>query len=117
MIRPVPHQDALAQKKLLVTWDVPDDDGAPPRDALLAAVWAALRQQHRAPETSQDEQVEVRSVAPGSEPDTFRLAFRYVFDRDFASQYDQRETFDAELVVDRTGALVSITAWLEQPPA
>ena len=107
-------QDAIAKKKLRLYWDAAEIAGAPPRDALLEAVWAALRQRHDPPATSQDEKVEVRSVTAGSQPGTYRLAFRYVFDRDFASQYDDKEAFEAELVVDGTGALIDIAAWTPQ---
>jgi hypothetical protein len=107
-------KDAIARKKLRVYWDAPDLDGAPARDALLDGIWTALRQQHRAPETSQDERIEVQSVTAGDEPGTYRVALRYTFDRDFASQYDERETFTAELVLDRTGALASIDSWVSQ---
>jgi hypothetical protein len=103
--------DAIAKKKLRVYWDAPEPAGAPPREALLEGLWAALRQQHRAPEISQDERVEVRSVT-AADDGSFRVRLRYTFDRDFASQYDEREIVDGELVLDRAGALVAIEAWI-----
>lgn len=106
--------DAITKKKLRLYWDAAAVDGAPSRDAVLEAVWAALRQRHDPPGTSQDEKVEVHTVTAASEPGTFRLAFRYVFDRDFASQYDEKEAFEVELVVDATGALLAFTGWNPQ---
>jgi hypothetical protein len=102
--------DALAKKKLRVYWDAPEPAGAPPREALLEGVWAALRQQHRAPAISQDERVEIRALT-AADDGSVRVRLGYAFDRDVASPYDERELIDAELVLDRTGALIAIEAW------
>lgn len=104
---------AVATKKLRVYWDAAPLASAPPREALLEGVWAALRAQHGPPGSSQDERVEVRSVTEGPSPDTFTVAFGYVFDRDFASQYDETERYDGAVLLDRAGALVSIASWAQ----
>lgn len=101
--------DAVARRKLRVTWTAPDLDGAPDRAALLAGIWAALRRQRAAPGISQDEAVEVRAITPAA--DGLRVSLGYVFDHDFASQYDRCDGFDVELVLDGAGALIAIAAW------
>jgi hypothetical protein len=101
---------ALATRKLRVSWDAPAVDGAPDRAALLDGIWAALRQRHAAPAIAQDEQVEVLAITADA-PGTFRVALRYTFDHDYASQYDRRDTFAVELVVDHAGALLAVAGW------
>lgn len=101
---------AVAKKKLRVYWDAPEPPSAPPRDAMLDGIYAALREQHAAPATSQDERVEISAVT-ANDDGTFLVRLRYTFDRDFASQYDERESFDGEVVVDGKGALVSVPHW------
>lgn len=106
--------DALGRKKLRVEWPAPPAAAAPAQARMLEGLWAALRQQHAAPGNSQDERLEVRAVTPG-DAGTFRVSFRYVFDNDYASQYDETEAFDAEVVLDRDGALVAIGHWTQLP--
>lgn len=104
-------QDAIGKKKLRVEWDAAELPSGPSKDVLLEGLFAVLRQRHRAPETSQDERVAVRSVTP--ESGGVRIKFRYVFDNDFASQYDETEKFEAEVVLDGSGGLVEVSQWSE----
>ena len=104
--------DAIARKKLRVEWPAPDVPATPARERMLDGLWAALRQQHAAPGNSQDERLEVRSLTPG-DAGTIRVTLRYVFDNDYASQYDETEAFDAEVVLDGQGALVAIGHWTQ----
>lgn len=68
-------------------------------EALRAPLLAALRPIVGRPElrVSQDETVTVLAVAPG--PAGLRVTVEYVFDRDFASQYDQTERWEGELTL------------------
>ena len=104
-------QDAISRKKLRVDWDAPELPSGPSKDVLLEGLFAVVRQRHRAPENSQDERVEVRSVT--AESGGARIKFRYVFDNDFASQYDETEKFEAELTLDGSGGLVDVSQWSE----
>lgn len=102
-------QDAIAAKKLRVYWNAPAAPKLPSQDALMPALWAAMRQKKDAPGQSQDEDLEV--IAIDTTDGGFRVRVRYMFDYDFASQYDQTERFEGEILLDGKGGLAGIARW------
>lgn len=81
-------QDALARKKLRVSWEGPRPETL--TDArLLAALWGELRRQWPTPPgNSQDESVQLRVAAPSP----LTLAWVATYDFDYASSSDRTET-------------------------
>ncbi|MBL8921128.1 MAG: hypothetical protein JNJ54_19855 [Myxococcaceae bacterium] len=98
--------DAVAEKKLRVTWRV-EPDGVP-RD-LEPRVFALVCVKHPTrPGNSQDELLDISSVEA---TDTgWRLHFTYTFDHDFASQYDATRSWQVVAWLGRDGRDV-IETW------
>jgi hypothetical protein len=104
-----PWQHAISRGTLRVDWAAAIDAPDAPREALLEALWTALRARRDPPGASQDERLEVRSLEPVD--GGFRARVRYTFDHDFASQYDRTESFGLELRIDDRGELVGAPRW------
>ena len=95
----VAMRQALEQRRLRVHVKTALPGGLT-QERVLAAAWTAVRARHVAPGNSQDELLELETVTP--ENGGFLVRLRYVFDADFASQYDATESHALELWLDQT---------------
>lgn len=91
--------DAVSEQKLRVTWRVEPSDA--PRDLEPRAYALVCSRQPRRPGNSQDELLDITAVEPT--PEGWRLRFSYVFDHDFASQYDSSEAWVVVAWLGRDG--------------
>lgn len=81
--------DALATKKLRLSWSVPQPGDLPASIVARVFELVCARQPER-PGLSQGEALIFESAA--RRDDGWHLSGRYVFDRDYASQYDATRT-------------------------
>lgn len=100
--------EALASKKLRVSWLAEPPAGL--AKAGLVDVLYALARAQRAdpPGNSQDETFQILEFI--TEPvGGWRVRVGYVFDHDYASMYDQTDSFDVEVITD--GRTVRLLHW------
>lgn len=97
---------ALATKKLRLSWSVPQP-GDLPADVVARVFDLVCARQPQRPGLSQDESLLFESAA--RRDDGWHLAGRYVFDRDYASQYDATETWRFDAVVGDDSVLSTWT--------
>lgn len=97
--------DALASKKLRVSWSV-DRPGDLPSDVVARVFELVCEKQPERPGLSQDEALVFESAA--RRDDGWHVSGRYVFDRDFASQYDATRTWRFEAIV---GDQATLSTW------
>lgn len=102
---------ALEQKKLRVHWQGVHASALLALEgeaSLLCRVLNLIREhQGLAPGNSQDETLHLTAKTDGA---LWRLEGRYTFDHDFASQYDQTETWNLELT--RAGGEWKLERWI-----
>ncbi|MBL8940072.1 MAG: hypothetical protein JNM69_36320 [Archangium sp.] len=97
--------EAVSAKKLRVSWSV-DRPGDLPLDVVARVFELVCEKQPERPGLTQDEALVFESAA--RRDDGWHVSGRYVFDRDFASQYDVTETWRFEAVV---AAEATLTMW------
>lgn len=97
--------EAVSAKKLRVSWSV-DRPGDLPADVVARVFELVCERQAERPGLTQDESLVFESAA--RRDDGWHVSGRYVFDRDFASQYDVTETWRFEAVV---GDQATLSTW------
>jgi alpha/beta superfamily hydrolase len=95
----VTFADAVADRKLRVTWRVEPNDA--PSDLEPRAFALVCAKHPTRPGNSQDELLDITAVE--ATPEGWRLRFAYVFDHDFASQYDKTESWTVVAWLGRDG--------------
>jgi hypothetical protein len=107
----VNFDEAVATKKLRISWSVPQP-GDLPADVIARVFELVCARQPERPGLSQDESLLFESAA--RRDDGWHLSGRYVFDRDYASQYDVTETWRFDAVVG-DGAVLSTWTSVNEP--
>ena len=97
--------EALATRKLRLSWSVPQPGDLPAHVITRVFDLVCARQPER-PGLSQDESLVFESAA--RRDDGWHLSGRYVFDRDFASQYDVTETWRFDAII---GDEATLSTW------
>ena len=97
--------EAVSAKKLRVSWSV-DRPGDLPSDVVARVFELVCEKQEQRAGLSQDEALVFESAT--RRDDGWHVSGRYVFDRDYASQYDVTETWRFEAVV---GDAATLSTW------